>query len=51
MNIVRSICCWGTDYCKCEFLCLTRNQNIKLTYIILIMLTLACTALAVRFQH
>lgn len=34
--MIKAWCCWGTDYCKCGCLGLTRNQNVKLAYIIII---------------
>lgn len=45
MNIVKGVCCWGTDYCKCEFLKLARNQNIKLGYILFLIVTICITAM------
>ena len=39
--VLKGICCWGTEYCKCEILGMTRNQNVKLAYLFLLLLTLA----------
>lgn len=45
MNLLKGVCCWGTDYCKCEFLKLARNQNIKLGYILFLIVTICITAM------
>lgn len=50
MRAVQNLCCWGTDYCKCQIIGLTRNQNIKLTYIILILLLLFATAIVSKYK-
>lgn len=50
MQAVQNWCCWGTDYCKCQIIGLTRNQNIKLTYIIFILLLLFATSMAAHFK-
>lgn len=31
--MLQKICCYNTDFCKCECLCLSRNKNVKLAYI------------------
>ena len=49
MNIVKGMCCWGTDYCKCEFLKLARNQNIKLGYILFVVVTISIITLVSIF--
>lgn len=36
--MLSKICCFNSDFCKCEFLGLTRSKNIKLGYIFIILL-------------
>ena len=43
--VLKGICCWGTEYCKCEFLGMTRNQNVKVGYLFLLLLALTVSAL------
>lgn len=50
MQALQNLCCWGTDYCKCQWIGLTRNQNIKLTYIISILLLLLTTGLVAKYK-
>ena len=43
--MLKGLCCWGTEYCKCGFLGLTRNQNVKFTYIIFIIIAYAISTM------
>ena len=38
--VMKGLCCWGTDYCKCQVLGLIRNQNVKLGYFLLLFVVL-----------
>lgn len=38
ISMLRKICCLDTDLCKCSCLGLTRNKNVKLGYIFVLLL-------------